>query len=60
MGSSKIVLTGEKSPVSVYKYFNFTARKKGKKGLKFDLIKADVNTALEFINSPSSAPGPER
>ena len=61
MGSSKIVLTSEKSSVSVYKYFNFIARKKEKKkGLKFDIIKADMNTALEFINSPSSAAGPER
>ena len=31
MGSSKIVLTSEKSSVSVYKYFNFIARKKEKK-----------------------------
>ena len=59
--SSKIVLTSEKSSVSVYKYFNFIARKKEKKGLKFDIIKADMNTALELINnSPSSAAGPER
>ena len=57
IGSSKIVLTSEKSSVSVYKYFNFIARKKG---LKFDVIKADMNTALELINSPSSAAGPER
>ena len=60
IGSSKIVLTSEKSSVSVYKYFNFIARKKGKKGLKFDIIKADMNTALELINSSSSAAGPER
>ena len=60
MGSSKIVLTSEKSPVGVYNYFNFIARKKEKKSLKFDIIKADMNTALEFINSTSSAAGPER
>ena len=61
MASSTIVLTSEKSSVSVYKYFNFMARKKEKKkGLKFDSIKADMNTSLEFINSPSSAAGPER
>ena len=46
MGSSKIVLT--------------KPEKREKKGLKFDIIKADMNTALEFINSPSSAAGPER
>ena len=34
MGSSKIVLTSEKSSVSVYKYFNFIAREKEKKKLK--------------------------
>ena len=34
--------------------------KRKKKGLKFDIIKEDMNTALEFINSPSSAAGPER
>ena len=62
MGSSKIVLTSEKSSVSVYKYFNnFIARKNEKReGLKFDIIKADMNTALELIDSPSSAAGPER
>ena len=60
MGSSKIVLTSEKSSVSVYKYFNFIARKKEKKSLKFNIIKADMNAALELINSPSSAAVPER
>ena len=54
------MLTSEKCSVRVYKYFNFIARKKGKKGLKFDIIKADMNTALEFINTPSSVAGPER
>ena len=48
MGSSKIVLTSEKSSLSVYKYF--IARKMEKKGLKFDIIKGDMNTAVEFIN----------
>ena len=60
MGSSKIVLPSEKSSVSVYKYFNFIAREKEKNGLKFDILRADMNTSLEFINSPSSAAGPER
>ena len=61
MGSSKTVLTSEKSSVSVYNYFNFIARKKEKKRLKIDIVKADMNTALELINnSPSSAAGPER
>lgn len=30
------------------------------KGFRFDRIEAVMNTALEFINSPSSAAGPER
>ena len=34
MGSPKIVLTSEKSSVSVYKYLNFIARKKEKKKAK--------------------------
>ena len=36
----------------------YSSRKK--KAFKFDIIRADMNTALELINSPSSAAGPER
>ena len=59
--SSKI----EWKTLSVFKYFKVNSLRfrhiiARKKGFRFDTIEADMNMALEFINSPSSVAGPDR